>query len=376
MIAPSGAPLIITDVGASFSLPVNVPAGLTVTSFEDPVTGVKVGLEAVADPDNPGQTVVRSVVRVPVKDSAGKTQLTIKATLSELTGTGAAANGQVERLQVEVPEQKANIPGVGEVAVETNFDVSSFPAGSSLQVSVSSAPIEPGAGSGITLFAQAAGSSAPPVIGVAVTFTKPASFDDVIGPAELTISVPKSFVDANGAGNIRATRTDDNGVTTQVVATPVDVNADPVVYPVVSPDGLSTFAIIALVGVATPTPEPTATPVPTAIPAPTATPRPTIVAPTPSPTPVPTATRAPQPTPTPFPTATPFATDTPFVTATPRPTATPLPATTPFPTPTPVPPTPVLEDDDGIDTWVIVVAVIGALALGLALVLFLGRRGS
>ena len=118
---------------------------------------------------------------------------------------------------------------------------------------------------------------------------------------------------------------------------------------------------------ATPMPPPTLTPTPMPTAPPTARPRPTATpAPTPTATSTPTATPRPTATATPRPTSTPTPTRRPTETAVPRTTATPTPTLTPTPVAAGLPGAAPADGDGDGTVWIVLGALGGALALGLA----------
>jgi hypothetical protein len=320
--------------------------GATLNTFTDPTTGVSVQRDGN-----------QSIVRVPIRDQQGNVQASIRATTAAITGTGTAATAQVQRVELEVPRQQVNLaqadPRVGTAGVDIAATLNTVPQTSTFQVSVSKTP-DAAANTSISLVATQAGTSVQNVA-FSVNITKSADLNAATrGPATLNMSVGRAWAQAFGIANIRVARVADDGTTQLLPVTVVgDANADPLVFNVVSPNGLSVFALVALSQPPAPTPTPTATPI--ATPAPTTAPT---VPPTPTPTRAPTAppTVAPTTAPTVAPTVAPTA--VPTVVATATPVRTPTPVVVPTPTP---------EEDDGGNTAVVVtvvVIVIAVLALG------------
>ncbi|MBM4406391.1 MAG: hypothetical protein FJ039_09475 [Chloroflexi bacterium] len=336
-IRTTGGTTTIPAAGGTVTLPMTLPQGATLNTFNDPTTGVTV--QRVGN---------QNIIRVPVRDEQGKTQASVRVTTSALTGTGTAATGQVQRVELEVPRQQVNLaqadPLVGTAGVDMTATLNAVPQTSTFQVSVSKTA-DLAASTSISLVATGAGTSVANTA-FSVNITKSAALNEAArGPATLNMSVGRAWVQSFGIANIRVARVADDGTTELLPVVPVDANADPVVFTVVSPRGLSVFALLALSRPPAPTATPTAVP-PTVAPtrAPTATP--TAVPPTVAPTRAPTV--APTAVPTVVPTATPIR--TPVTTATPV-----------------VVPTPVPEEDEGGNTAVVVtvvVIIIAVLALG------------
>jgi hypothetical protein len=155
-------------------------------------------------------------------------------------------------------------------------------------------------------------------IAFAVEFLKE-GLDEALEDVTLRFNIGKAWYDNHSHERTVVARLADDGTVQVFDCTPVDPNADPVVFELNSPEGLSTFVITAVRKAQEPTPtappQPTATP--TAPPTVTHTPLPTAAPPTA------TATLSPQPTPTDGPGPTP----TPALPPTPPPTATQLPPT-------------------------------------------------
>ncbi|MBI2165443.1 MAG: hypothetical protein HYU29_03445 [Chloroflexi bacterium] len=318
-MTPGGVISLKTEAGVNrITLPFALPIGRTVGTLFDPVSGVRV--ERLAN----GQTLVS----MPVKDAAGKVQMTIKATLDALTGTGTTATGVITKLEMEIPPTTVNLALTGPVEVSISAILNQMPQGASIQVSISKEP-DTQTRSSFVLAATGAGTEITD-IGFSVNIIKE-NLDQVVGAATLKMKVGKAWVDTHGAQNLRGFRKGDDGKIEILETKFIGFEGESALFEIVSPNGLSVFALVALkrppVIQPTPTATPVRTPTPTATPAPTptavATPRPTAV-PTVTPTTVlaaPTAT-PPRIVPTPTPTALVAVTITPQ----PSPTATAVPA--------------------------------------------------
>ncbi|MBM4406020.1 MAG: hypothetical protein FJ039_07550 [Chloroflexi bacterium] len=311
----------------------NVPRGERLANFTDSESGITVRQEGD-----------RAVVTIPRRDADGRPVMNIIARTRSLEGDGQNASGQIEQLELEVPRREVDLSAqdarVGRGGAGVVATLSSIPDNATFTMTIEKAPNEQ-ANRQIT---QAMNQNARPVrdVAFAANFIKQ-NLDGVVGPAVVTLTVGRAWVIQFGIENVQVVRIADDGSTQVLNPTPEDSNADPVTFNVNSPNGLSTFALVAAEEGRRSQPTPTATPVPTRTPtptpAPTATPTPQpSPIPTPTPRPAPTATVPPLPTATGTPASTAAAGESPSATATPLPSATPIAAViaqTPPPTDTP-----------------------------------------
>ena len=341
-VGTQGGDVILTEPGQPIAMPIEVPSGRTLEEFKDPVTGLTV--RAVEE---------GYLVRIPIRDADGNDQIRVLATTGPLSGTGLSVEGTVISMGIDLPTLKADLSAldtrVGVASVKVIAEVVRFPADASLELWLSK-----------DLDEQLAASLASVLlkegleiddIPFAVNFDE-RNLEEALGELTLRLGVGQGWVNSFPVANIVGFHVSDDGTAEIIDAPPLDLNADPVIFTLISPGGLSGFGLAALrkakqlaatqTAVAAQTQVPTATstplpPTPTAAPTiaptaiPTAIPAPPVVAPVASPGvagPSPVAAPAESPRPVAAPiapaTAEPVATTAPpVVTAPPAPTAEP-----------------------------------------------------
>jgi hypothetical protein len=302
-----GGTVRISEVGGQVSVPV-VMFGGTLEDLDDPVTGLtirRVGADMV--------------IRMPFRDKDGADTVRVIATTAGLSGAGYSAVGTVKTMSIDLPTRSRDFseqkPKVGVGSVKLLGDVESFPSNGYIAMSLLYTPdSEADARMRQALLER---GEEPSDLGFAVKFDTEV-FSDALDFALLQMSLGKAWYDAQEPESVVVVRLADDGTEQVWDFVPQDTEADPVLYELRSPEGLSTFVITAVRKAQEATPSPTPSPTATTKP-PTATP--TAVTPTPTAAPpVPTSGASVEPTVTPV--ATPTAT-APAVEPTSQPTATP-----------------------------------------------------
>lgn len=281
----SGGPIQITTVGEPIVLPIGVRSGRHLLEYTDTATSITV---------TPVEGGMR--LRVPIRDSDGNDTIRIIAVVPRFDGTGDSVSGIAQSIEIDLPTASIDLssldPRVGTASVKVLGTLSSFPGASRMTMTLGKGPGDEAAVA-IESAAVRLGFAVED-IGFAVQFDK-VGLDESIDTITLLLQVGRAWVTSTGPDSVRVFRVADDGSTGVVEAVMSDPVADPVLFTVTSPDGLSTFAIAAVRHLV-------ATPTPTAAPTPTRPPMPT---PSPTPTLVPTPTAAAVPSPTAEPTATP-----------------------------------------------------------------------
>ena len=342
-VQSNGGEVRLGRQGDTLTFPVNIPRGERLANFTDPESGISVRQEGD-----------RTVVTIPRRDADGRPVMNIIARTRSLEGDGQGASGQIERLELEVPRREADFSNqdarVGRAGAGVVATISSVPGNATFTMTIEKTLNEQTNRQVTQTLNQ--NSRLVRDVAFAANFIKE-NLDGIVGSAVVTLTVGRAWVIQFGIESVQAVRIADDGSTQVLSPKAQDPNADPVVFDVESPNGLSTFALVAAEEGRRNTPAPTAVPTPTRAPTPT----PPLTA---TPTPRPTATPLPAPTPTPAPTVTPTplpsATATPSLTlaggglpppaSTPAPTSTPAPSATPESTALVQTPPPIQEPDD------------------------------
>ena len=327
----TGGVVNIGSPGDTISVPVKVPGGWWLESLTDPTTGI---------------TIVRgaeeTVLRIPIRDDQGNDTIRVLVNTTDFIGDGTSAQATIVSMSIDLPTRSRDFAEVdaevGEASVKILGDITGFPGDSIMEMSIAKTAAENDLGT-VQQLAEADGleiADIAYVVGLAKT-----NLDQVLGEMTLRLTVGKAWIERHGVENVRVVRIADDGAVQTFSWVPVDLEADPVQFNLISPDGLSKFVIEAL-RKAQPTPTPTATPSPTPTTIPTATPTPTpTIAPSPTSTstPVPpsSATASFTPTVSPAVTTTSQPTVVPTLAATPTPTMTAVPTLAPTSTATPKP---------------------------------------
>ena len=208
------------------------------------------GLETFSD-DGTGVTVTKegdkTIVHIPVKDDNDNTQLVIKVTTSGIIGTGDSAEGIIERLELEVPERQVDLslddPDVGTASVQLVANLTSIPQGASIEVVLVKDPNRATTRQITNALADLGATIGR--VAFSVDFRQE-NLDAAVGPATLTFKVGRSWVDLVGLDSIRIIRVADDGTIQVLVVKSINLNVDPVVITVESPDGLSSFTLVGI----------------------------------------------------------------------------------------------------------------------------------
>ena len=347
-----GGAIEIAGPGDAISVPVVVPGGWVLESLTDTTTGI---------------TIVRNangaLLRIPIRDADGNDTIRVLVNTTDYIGDGWQATATILSMSIDLPTRSRDFTEVdsevGVASVKILGEITGFPGNSVMEMSIAKSA----QAADLATVEGLANATGLEVADVAyVVGLDKTNLDRVLGEMTLRLTVGKTWIDRFGLENIRVVRLADDGSTQVFEWLPVDPEADPAQFNLVSPDGLSKFVIEALRKIQatptpTPSPTPTVTPTFTPSPTPTSTPTPAPTA-TPEPTAMPAPTAAIEPMATPRPTltavatpassatgasaasATPTATVPPPPPPTPAPTPTRVPSNTPVSTNTPVPPTP------------------------------------
>jgi hypothetical protein len=289
-----GGTLRLPVVGGSVSVPAVLAAGRTLETLDDPVTGITVR-----------RTGNVMLIRIPFRDAEGSDTIRVLVETEDLAGTGFAATAQVVNMGVDLPTRTRDFssfnPNVGVGAVKVLGNLSSFPSDAFMEMSLLP---EPAQAELSRLVDALEADEEISDIAFAVEFLKE-GLDDALEDVTLRFDIGKAWYDNHSHERTVVVRLADDGTVQVFDCTPVDPEADPVVFELNSPEGLSTFVITAVRKAQEPTP--TAPPLPTATPttppAMTHTPLPTAGAArataTATPPPEPRPTDGPGPTPSP-----------------------------------------------------------------------------
>ncbi len=217
-------------------LPVQLPTGSNLASFEDKTTGIK---------------VEGNRIEIPVKDEKGEVALKLVATTSTApAGTGTTAVARVEKLAVETPPKVTDLsrddPSLGRVSVAVQADLKTLPANASITVTTTKA-LPPDARSGFELVARGANNTVADV-GSAVRVERQ-NLENVkdVGTVRMRIAVGPDWVAKHGEANVKIYRLADDGtreaLPTRLVGTDEQGR---MVFEGESTKGFSLFALIAL----------------------------------------------------------------------------------------------------------------------------------
>ena len=245
-VVPGGKLEIVSNPGGtlSVSLPVALPKGALLTSFNDPVSGVVLS----------GGGLV-----MPVRDAGGRVMTNLIGTVGPLVGTGTAATGTMTRLELETTPLVGDMafldPRLGAVSVQLRAEMTSFPSGADLNFKIRpSTQVEQNS---LRLAARRAGNAIKSVAFV-VEVTRMALTSKDMGSGTVTISVGRAWADEMGIGNVGIAAVADDGavqlLATQFVRYTPDGQA---VFLAQGSTAVSAFVLVALDSTApTPTPAP------------------------------------------------------------------------------------------------------------------------
>ena len=258
-------------------LPLELAEGRTLESFDDPGSGVTVEKTAAG----------KIVVNIPVKDEAGEIQMTLKATVNQLSGTGTSITGNVEKLELETPSKQVDLSAddsrVGAVKVSLSAELGELPDQATIQVQVAKQP-DAEVQAGFERLAAEVGTEVRNVAFAVEVIHQ--NLDQVVETATLRMTVGRAWVDEFGLDTVRGFRSSDAGDTEILETRFMGFEGQDALFELISPNGLSVIALIAL-SEPVPQGEPIDTPVDTSEPSAESTevePEPTAVA-APAPTP-------------------------------------------------------------------------------------------
>jgi len=225
-----------TTTGARVNIPVSLSTTGTLSSFNDASTGIK---------------VQNNTLTVPVKNTAGQTQMTITGTVTGTTGTGTEAVLTVSNLKLQTTEKSVDFSGtkpmVGQVTANISANLNTLPAGAAIQTTIS-ATVSPQAQSAFQLAATNAGTTITDMAyAINVEKTNLTNGTD-LGAATITMKVSPEYVAAHGLENIRIIRYDAESGTQEILETKLtgyDANGQPI-FTAISPNGLSVFGLVSL----------------------------------------------------------------------------------------------------------------------------------
>ena len=236
VVRTTGDLVHLTEPGQSIVMPIAVPEGRVLQEFEDPVSGLTVR-----------KVEEGYLVRAPIRDAEGNDQIRVLVVTSELAGTGSTAEGLVISMGIDLPTLQADLssldPKVGVASVKVTGDLVAFPSDASLEQWVRKSLDEQ---------TSAAVSSALRQLGLeiddvpfSITFDE-RNLGGALATVTLRVGVGRAWVNSFAVANIRGFHVSDDGSAEIIDATPIDLNADPVVFTLVSPTGLSGFGLAAL----------------------------------------------------------------------------------------------------------------------------------
>ena len=280
-----GGGIDIPAIGGDLILPVAVPEGLTLESLTDTATGLTV------EP-----TAAGALLRIPFTDDTLNDTIRVLVETTPFLGNGTSVTAQVTGLSIDLPTRSRDFsetsPDVGVGSVKVTGDISAFPGGALLEMRIEALPNEEVRSVIDNELARDEASVAGIAFSVEFITTK---LDTALQSATLRLDVGKAWLDGHANDSVEVFRSAEDGSLERYAWIPVDPEADPVRFELVSNNGLSTFVIVAvkkaIENTPTPAPSPAATSSPPPPPpAPTSTPSPLASA---TPGPLPTATRGP-----------------------------------------------------------------------------------
>lgn len=238
--------VITTPEGAlNIVIPVVAPRGVTLSSFSDPLTGVILSDDGLV---------------IPIRDGAGKVNMTLLATVRPLTGTGTTAQGKIEKLELETTPISANLSRwdtrVGLVSFQAKAELKSLPEGAAFRIVLAKAP-NPATMNAFTLAATRVRNRLRDIAFV-VEVTKMNLLDGKdLGAGTVTFRVGRQWADTHGTGNIAAiVLADDGSVELLLTQFTGYLTEGEATFVAQTKRGVSTFGLVALESTA-PTPTPT-----------------------------------------------------------------------------------------------------------------------